>query len=335
MAGANLLLADPKRLLRAVEAGDAGLWEWDLARNMLSMSASLSAQLGLPAGASQIPVETFFECIHHDDIALFRVALGGALHAEQPFAHEFRVDPDGGGEMRWLSFRGQVLDRNGDGEPTSLSGLCLEVTDRRHTQEAYDLLNRELSHRIKNLFSVVSSLVNMTSEHRPEAQTFVAALQERLKTFAATHEALVKGSWHTIPLESLVEKALSPLGVWSRVDLRSTGLLLSAQDAQTVVFVLHELATNAIKYGALSNGTGRVELSFKFELPSAEGGPALIMVWSETGGPPVPPLPSMRGFGIRFIERLTKRQQSGEAVLDWRPEGLRCCIELPVTPTRR
>jgi len=332
MAGANLLLADPRRLVRAVEAADAGLWEWDLTRNILNMGASLSAQLGLSAGSSQIPVEMFFERIHHDDVALFRVALGEALHAEQPFVHEFRVDPDGEGEMRWLSFRGQVLDRNG--EATSLAGLCLEVTGRRRTQEAYDLLNSELSHRMKNLFSVVSSLVNMTSEHRPEAQSFVAALQERLKTFAATHEALVEGGWHTIPLESLAEKALSPLGVWSRVDLRSTGLLLSAQDAQTVVLVLHELATNAIKYGALSNGTGRVELSFKFELPSAEGGPALIMVWSETGGPPVA-VPSIRGFGIRFIERLTKRQRSGEAVLDWRPEGLHCCIELPVTPMRR
>jgi len=334
MAGADLLLADPGRLVRAVEAAGAGLWEWDLTHNMLSMSASLSAQLGLSTGSSQIPVEMFFERIHPDDIGLFRVALGEALHAEEPFAHEFRVDPDGEGEMRWLSFRGQVLDRNEDGEATSLAGLCLEVTDRRRTQEAYDLLNRELSHRMKNLFSVVSSLVNMTSEHRPEAQNFVAALQDRLKTFAATHEALVKGGWHTIPLESLAEKALSPLGVWSRVDLRSTGLLLSAQDSQTVVLVLHELATNAIKYGALSNGTGWVELSFKLEPPSAEGGPALIMVWSETGGPPVA-LPSMRGFGIRFIERLTKRQRSGEAVLDWRPEGLRCCIELPVTPIRR
>jgi len=97
--------------------------------------------------------------------------------------------------------------------------------------------------------------------------------------------------------------------------------------------VLHELATNAIKHGALSNGAGRVSLTFEAHPPSADGGPTMVMVWTETGGPPVS-APSTRGFGISLIERLTKRQTTGETVLDWRQEGLRCCIELPITPER-
>lgn len=330
-AGANLLFADPGRLVLAVEAAGAGLWEWDLRRNVVQLSTRFAELLGLPPGCSLVSAATVFERIAPDDIPLFRVALGEALQNEAPFVHEFRIEPMNGTEIRWLSLRGQVLERDEEGAAVALAGLCLDVTDRRRAQEAYDIQNRELAHRMKNLFSVVISLVNMTSEHRPEARDFVASFQARLSTFAATHEALMKGEWHAIPLKSLAEKALSPLGVWDRIEIHNSPTQLGPQDAQTVVLVLHELATNAIKHGALSNGTGRVVLSFEAHPPSDEGGATLVMRWTENGGPPVS-APATRGFGISLIERLTKRRVSGETVLDWRPEGLRCCVELPITP---
>jgi len=328
-AGANFLMSDPGQLIRAVEAAGAGLWEWDLDNDIIKVSTRLAALLGLPPEVSQIDAARFFGCIHGDDIPLFRVALGEALRNERPFVHEFRCTKAGDGGWRWLSYQGQVLELGEDGSAVVLAGLCLEVTDRRLAQDAYDLLTRELSHRMKNLFSVVSSLVNMTSEGRPEAHGFVSSFQARLNTLAVAHELLIRAEWQAIPLEDLVEKALSPLGVWHRVDLSNDRITLGTHDAQTVVLVLHELATNAIKYGALSNGTGRVELHFRPRTPSDEG-PALVMRWTESGGPPVDP-PAARGFGIRLIERLTKRQASGEAVLDWKPDGLCCCMELPLS----
>lgn len=320
--------------MRAVEAAGAGLWEWDLAKNLIHVSSNLAEMLGLPSTAATISAGDFFDSIHADDIPLFRVALGEVLQDERPFVHEFRVEPEGEAVSRWLSFQGRALERDGDGEALVLAGLCLDVTDRREAEEAYELLNRELSHRMKNLLSIVGSLVNMTGEHRPEAREFVSSFQARLNTFAAAHQLLMRAEWQPVPVEDLVEKALSPIGVWNRVDLSAKAIMLGSQDAQTVVLVLHELATNAIKYGALSQGAGRVELSFKSCPPSEKAGPTLVMVWKEHGGPPVTP-PARRGFGIGLIERLTKRQVSGEAVLDWRPEGLHCCIEIPVTPVRR
>ena len=320
-------MSDSWQLVRAVEAAGAGLLEWDLDNDIVKVSSRLAALLGLPSGVLQIDTARFFACIHADDIPLFKVALGEALRNEGLFVHEFRVERDNG--MRWLSYQGQVLDHGEDGSAPVLAGLCLDVTDRRLAQDAYDLLNREISHRMKNLFSVIGSLVNMTSEQRPEALGFVGAFQARLNTLATAHELLVRAEWQAIPLGSLVEKALAPLGVWDRVDLSADHITLGANDAQTLVLVLHELATNAIKYGALSKSTGRVELRFSLRMPSDEG-LALVMQWTEHGGPSVE-VPSARGFGIRLIERLTKRQTSGEAVLDWRPEGLRCCIELPLT----
>ncbi len=331
-AGANFLMSDPEQLVRAVEAAGAGLWEWDLDSDIIKISSRQAALLGLAPGVSQIDAARFFGCIHGEDIPLFRVALGEALRNEGPFVHEFRVVQEGDNALRWLSYQGQVLEFGEDGSAVILAGLCLDVTDRRFVQDAHDLLNREISHRMKNLFSVIGSLVNMTSEGRPEASGFVSAFQTRLNALAGAHELLIRAEWQAIPLEDLVEKALVPLGVWSRIDLRTDHITLGAHDAQTVVLVLHELATNAIKYGALSNGTGRVQLRFRPRTPSDEG-PALVMQWTESGGPPVDP-PAARGFGIRLIERLSKRQTSGEAVLDWKTEGLRCCIELPLASAR-
>jgi two-component sensor histidine kinase len=332
-AGANLLLADPGRLLLAIEAAGAGLWEWDLRKNVLQVNDRFTDLVGLAPGTFQVSATAFFERIDPDDIPLFRVALGEALYSDAPFVHEFRVEPEDEIQTRWLGFRGQVLERDEEGTPVALAGLCLDVTDRRQAQEAYDILNRELAHRMKNLFSVVISLVNMTSEHRPEARNFVTSFQARLSTFASTHEALMRGDWRATPLKSLVKKALSPLGVWDRIDLRSDPILLGPQDVQTVVLVLHELATNAMKHGALSNGLGRVALSLKAHPPSDDSGVSLVIKWTEVGGPPVS-APTTRGFGISLIERLTKRQVAGETVLDWSPEGLRCCIEIAITPAR-
>jgi len=328
-AGANFLMSDPGQLVRAAEAAGAGLWEWDLENDVIQVSAGLAALLGLTPGVAQIDAARFFSCVHTDDIPLFKVALGEALRDERRFVHEFRVAQESEGGLRWLSYQGQVLEIGEDGSAVVLAGLCFDVTGRRLAQDAHDLLNREISHRMKNLFSVIGSLVNMTSEHRPEASGFVSAFQTRLNTLAGAHELLIRAEWQTIPLEDLVEKALAPLGVWGRVDLSTDRIMLASHDAQTVVLVLHELATNAIKYGALSNGAGRVELCFRPLTPSDEG-PALVMRWTESGGPPVEP-PAARGFGIRLIEWLTKRRTSGETVLDWKADGLCCCIELPLT----
>ena len=178
------------------------------------------------------------------------------------------------------------------------------MTERRLKQEASELLNRELSHRIKNLMSVVGSLATMSGEHRAETRDFIAAFQARLNNLAAAHDLLIQTEWGPIMLDRLAERTLASIGVRDRVDLTTSGLVVGSHDTQTVALVLHELGTNAIKYGALSNGDGRVSL--RFEMRPAPGGadPAtLIILWHETGGPAVVP-PRTKGFGIDLLERL-------------------------------
>ena len=132
-------------------------------------------------------------------------------------------------------------------------------------------------------------------------------------------------------LDGLAERTLASIGVRDRVDLAPSGLVVGSHDTQTVALVLHELGTNAIKYGALSNGDGRVSLRFEIR-PEAGGADAatLIILWQEAGGPEVN-APLSKGFGINLLERLARRQEPDAPVLDWAPHGLRCNITLRLT----
>lgn len=334
-AGAISPLADPHRLGRAAKAGGAGVWEWHLFDDVIYIDQRLAELLGLDTVPGQVTASCFFGLAHQDDATLLKVEIGEAKRDEREFSHEFRIEREDSHELRWLCFQGGVLERDDDGRATIMAGLCFDVTERRHAQETHDLLNRELSHRLKNLLSVIGSLAVMTGEHRPEAREFVASFQARLINLAAAHDLLVQADWQPIALARLVEKVLNPIGVLDRIDLCTNDLVLGSYDAQTVVLLLHELSTNAIKYGALSNGTGRVKLDFEVRRPSnPSGAPLLVLVWEETGGPSVAPPPT-KGFGVSLLERLARGQEPGKPVLDWREQGLRCLITLPISPPRR
>jgi two-component sensor histidine kinase len=262
------------------------------------------------------------------------VALGEAIRSERELAQEFRIHREDTRELRWLGYQDRVVVRQALDEAVVLTGLAFDVTERRFAQETRELLNRELSHRLKNLLSIVGSLVVMTGEQQPEARNFVKSLQARLNNLAAAHDLLVQSDWQPVALAHLIE-ALAPLGVYDRIDLNSNELVLGSYDAQTVVLVVHELATNAIKYGALSSTSGRIALDF--EMREAFGGAdaaTLLIAWKERGGPQVVP-PLTKGFGVNLLERLARRQQAGEPVLDWRREGLCCKVTLRISPPRR
>ncbi len=196
-------------------------------------------------------------------------------------------------------------------------------------------MGQELAHRMKNVLSVVGSLVALSGEHRPEARNFVTAFQARLGSLAATHELLVQTEWRPIVLGRLVEKVLGPLGALDRVTMvGNQAFLLASHDAQTLALVLHELATNAIKYGALSNGHGRVLLAIEVKWDRLrDEQPLLILRWEESGGPAVT-APSAKGFGLTLLERLTRRHDQADQTLDWRVSGLHCCVSLHVVPVR-
>ena len=327
------LLADAQRLGRAIEAGGAALWEWHSAEDRMQVSPRFAELLGLAPPLLAFPAGRFFALVQPSDIALLRAAMREAMVTGTVFAHEFRVRREDNGDLRYLCSEGRVVERDESGAATVLAGASHDVTERRLKHEASELLNRELSHRIKNLLSVVGSIATMSGEHRPETRDYVAAFQARLNNLAAAHDLLIQAESGPIRLDGLAAKTLTAIGVRHRVDLVASELVLGSHDTQTVALVLHELGTNAIKYGALSNATGRVSLRFEMGQEAAHADPAtLVILWQEVGGPEVI-APRSKGFGINLLERIARRQDPGAPVLDWAPQGLRCNVTLRLTPS--
>lgn len=217
-----------------------------------------------------------------------------------------------GGELVTLSVSATPIDT-----PYDSYALCTFTDETRYVEalERATLLNNELSHRIKNLLATIQAISAQTFGTSPLRDTF----EQRLTALSAAHDLITGAGW-TGSLEELVRTALDPFLAGGRITIE--GPFVQLDDTQAVPFALalHELATNAAKYGALSGEAGRVEIAWRLEGPGA-----LAFDWRETGGPPVTP-PSRRGFGSRMIERSLAGELKGAARLDFRPEGLVCEI---------
>jgi PAS domain S-box-containing protein len=207
------------------------------------------------------------------------------------------------------------------GEPGFLK-VMRDRTARREGDERQVLLLRELSHRVKNSLAVVRAVARQSGERATDLAGFLDDFEGRLGALAAAHDLLSESGWLGASLAALVRETLDPHDD-GRIGVRVEDLALRPVVAQDLVLVLHELATNALKHGALSAPCGSVTLEGRVE------GDRLVLAWRETGGPPVWP-PGERGFGTTLLEQAVEHRHGGKVELDWRPEGLACTIRLPL-----
>ena len=198
--------------------------------------------------------------------------------------------------------------------------VARDVTERRRAEEMRALLAREVDHRAKNVLAVALSLLRLTP--RDDAARFAASVEGRIAAMARAHSLLATGGWKGAELHALAEGELAAHA--GQVSLAGPCLSLAPDAVQPVAMLLHELATNAAKYGALGRAGGHVALHWARE---AEGG--LRLDWRESGGPAVAAPGGRRGFGSRLMATLVGQQLGGEIVFDWRPDGLQCRITLP------
>jgi PAS domain S-box-containing protein len=213
--------------------------------------------------------------------------------------------------------------RDAAGNIYGASSIARDITDRKQAEEAQRLLAHEVDHRSKNLLTLVQAAVHFSEADTPNA--IKAAIEGRIQALANVHTLLAQSRWAGVDLRSIVMDELCPycpVGN-SRVEADGPDLLLKPQLAQLIAMVLHELTTNAVKYGALSVSAGRLRVQW---LRAANGN--LVIRWTETDGPPVKP-PARRGFGTRMLDRAIRIQLNGHLRFNWRPEGLACEIEAP------
>jgi PAS domain S-box-containing protein len=212
--------------------------------------------------------------------------------------------------------------RSNDGTIIGASKVARDISERKQKEEHIGLLSREVDHRSKNLLTIVLATVRLARGDTPQA--LKKAIEGRIHALANVHSLLGKTHWIGVDIRTLISGELSPyVGEGkSRADLDGPALQLKSRSAQAVAIAMHELATNAAKYGALSVKAGRVNVEWFLK-----AGGMLVIVWTETGGPPTEP-PSGQGFGSLVVQEIVKGELNGQADFDWRPEGLRCTLTL-------
>jgi two-component sensor histidine kinase len=240
---------------------------------------------------------------------------------------EERFTGRAGQSRLYRSIRSPLRDRKG--AVIGSVGIATDVTERREAEEREKLLARELDHRAKNLLAVVQSVVSLT--RADTLADFKTAVEGRIQSLGRAHSMLAASRWEGADLERVLSEELAPYcgGDQPRVHLCGPALLLKPAAAQSLALVIHELATNAVKYGALSVPSG--ELHVRWEVPSeADRNPKLTLQWKESGGPRVQARPagSRSGFGSRLIRSSIERQLGGSLHLDWAESGLVATMEV-------
>ncbi len=222
---------------------------------------------------------------------------------------------------------------DGHGGITGVIGGTVDITRYKDQEARIRLLMRELTHRSKNLLTVIQAIMRQTAANSVSLEDFEARFSARLQSLAGSHDLLVREDWQGASMRELVQSQLGHYSdrAESRIELSGRPLQIQPDAAQHIGMALHELATNAAKYGALSTPDGKVAISWRVN-PAADGTPLCTLEWVETGGPAVE-RPSRRGFGRVVIERTVARALGGEVRVDYAASGLRWTLEFPTTQT--
>jgi PAS domain S-box-containing protein len=311
-----------ERLEVALNATGLGLWEYDIVTGQLSWDARTRELFGVGAEAP-VTFEVYQAHLHPEDAAEQTAAYQAALKGENggAYVREHRTVGDDG-RVRWVEGAGRVVFE--DGRPARVLGTLRDIDDTVMARERQGLLLAELNHRVKNSLATVQALAQHTMRSTPEPERFREAFEARLASLAGAHDLLTQSAWETAEFAAVVKKALQPFPQSAfRLEGPEAGVKVRPDLAVSLTLLIHELATNAAKYGALSLSGGLVTLTWR----GSDGG--LELHWSECGGPPVE-APSRSGFGARLIRR-SITGLGGETHLDYAREGLRARFRAPLS----
>ncbi len=314
-----MVLSDERawQLAAIVESSNDSIVATDLARKITAWNRAAERLygytagevLGMPIAACTIPSEC-----HSEEIDIFnRICEGRQV---EPF-HTIRRHKDG--RLLHVSLSVSPI-RDIGGQIIGASSISRDITDEIRNAERIKILAREAEHRTKNVLQAVQTVVQLSEAHTPKELKRVVT--GRIQALANAHALLAETRWVGADLSQLARQELLPYLERTRID----GPPISVQSmvAQAIAMVLHELATNAAKYGALSVSDGRIAICWRGIATDR-----LLLTWNETGGPIVVP-PTRRGFGMEVMETLIKLDLGGELRFNWRAEGLLCGIELKV-----
>ncbi len=324
------LLESEHRLTFALTAGRLGSWELDLVTHRFVGSDICRDIFGLAPSDHLDNRHDLQLRVHPDDRAREAVASMRAIETRSILDFECRiVRPDG--KVAWVQARGHASYAE-DGTPLKMTGVLLDVTQRKRHEGQQLLLLDELNHRVKNTLATVQSIAMQTQRSAKSPGDFRQDLGARIAALARAHDLLTRASWDGALLNEVIDQTLAPYMIDAsgvrRVEVGGSRVRLGPNAAITLNMAFHELATNAVKYGALSTPPGRVGLHWR--AVRTDGAMALEIVWRETHGPAVE-APGEAGFGVRLIEKGLPGEFGGEVNVEFRLEGICCRMLFPVS----
>jgi PAS domain S-box-containing protein len=324
--GSAALRDSEERLRTAAEAAQFGAHEYDVVHDRTRRSPQFLKILGADDADATATFEAGLDFVHPDDRDMTRRSKQRILQRpEDHYRLEYRICRHDG-QIRWVMDRGQVI-RDKAGTALRVIGVVLDITDIKEAEQRQRLLFDELNHRVKNTLAIVQALALQTLQSRPQPDEFADAFSDRLGSLARAHSLLTEDSWRGASLKDIVAIALAAFTDEGRsIDICGDAVMVSAGATVTLSLMLHELATNAAKYGALSVAEGR--LAVRWTAAPTGTGTMVDLHWQEDGGPTVSP-PTRRSFGSRLLAS-SARQLGAELDLDYAAPGLRCRLRFPV-----
>ncbi|HWF01618.1 MAG TPA: HWE histidine kinase domain-containing protein [Caulobacteraceae bacterium] len=306
------------RVAAALDAAGLGEFEWDVASDTLVISRRLAGLTGLPEGP--MPArrgQALLELVAPDQRASVAATLADRLGGDR-ITLRFAIQRRGEDRLQWLEASAGLVRGEG-GRPVSAAGVVRDVSELKGEEDAREALVYELDHRVKNVLASVNSLAAQSARRTVSLDAFLKTFHGRVDAMAAAHTLLMATRWRGAEIGNIAAAELAGLAQ-GRARWEGPEMLLNARATNALTLALHELGTNAVKFGALSVESGRVDVRWK-RLTS--GG--FELVWTETQGPAVPP-PSHQGFGRTLLERVTGRELGGTATLDFPREGVRAVL---------
>lgn len=317
-------LFDLEHLELAITASGVTLWTWNVDTNQLRMDDRAFDLWGI-GRSDLVTFEDLSAHIHPADRDRVRSAFSATRAVVGAYEIDFRVIV--GQEIRWISARGQGDDAGM--RDRSMYGIFIDVTGRKQAEEGHELLAGEMSHRVKNLLAIASGLTEITSRSTTTAIDMARELTQRLTALGRAHDLVRPLPGHqgkAALLGDLLTVLLAPyddLGAFSgRIRVSVPRMGVGEASATTLALVVHELATNSLKYGALSSPGGTLDVSCSD--PSEE----IVIIWTERGGPTVAAQEGAGGFGSKLVTRSLSSQLGGSIDRQWHPDGVIATIRI-------
>jgi PAS domain S-box-containing protein len=311
-----------ERLQLALHGAELGAFSADLTTGRLECDMRAALLHG-----HNVPPTTIKESrryVHPDDLVRIDAALAQAQRTGGVWNAEYRVVHPHAGETRWVAVDSSII-RDLRGTPMGLLGVTRDITERKRAEENLRALNAELDHRVKNALATVSAIITQTQETSSLEADFLTGLNRRIKSLGRTHELLSESRWRGVSLAEIVCREFAPYDT-GNAEVGGPRVILKPEATQAVAIVLHELTTNAAKYGAFSNRNGRVSVRWQWLQNGSYD--RLVIDWQEMGGPPVL-APSHFGYGTSTIRELIPFELGGAVELVFASYGARCRLDIP------